>query len=72
MLYRSVYMYKSSGDRIEAAEGCGVCCVCARGAERAEGVESRPTGARSRLPRKRADNTRLQIELHTLSLTGEY
>jgi hypothetical protein len=38
----------------------------------AEGVASRPTGARSRLPRKPADNTRLQIELHTLSLTGEY
>lgn len=71
MLYRSVYMCKSSGDIIEAAGGCGVCCVCERGGE-GEGVASRPTGARSRLPRKRADNTRLQIELHTLSLTGEY
>jgi hypothetical protein len=44
--------------------------VYVRVVKRAEGVASRPTGARSRLPRKRADNTGLQIELHTLSLNG--
>jgi hypothetical protein len=33
---------------------------------------STPTGARSRLSRKPADNARSHIELHTLSLTREF